>query len=115
MNQPESPSDSVIAQYIKTKVQDPLAKSPRGTRPKQYQDGTYWVHPKMPSFALETGANPNKLYFPRVFVWLPHYLLAKGDRLHCPYCDSEHEKKSVEVKQYQRPRRVIDISEYVLH
>ncbi|KAI7848069.1 hypothetical protein BDC45DRAFT_575248 [Circinella umbellata] len=37
---------------------------------KEYDAGTYWVTPKMSSFALENVVlGPKKLYYPRVFLW----------------------------------------------
>jgi len=49
-------------------------------KPLCYMKGTFWVRPHDPYFAMTKsaqsvdGLNPNTLYYPTVFVWLPHLL-----------------------------------------
>ena len=78
--------------------------------PAEYNRGTFWVRPKDPYFALLDDLNPNGLYYPRIFLWLPHLLLEKlGKTLKCPTCNYDLKSKGYTDK----PRRVVDITEYV--
>ena len=78
--------------------------------PAEYNRGTFWVRPKDPYFALLDDLNPNGLYYPRIFLWIPHLLLEKlGKTLKCPTCNSDLKSKGYTDK----PRRVVDITEYV--
>ncbi|KAG2226008.1 hypothetical protein INT45_002474 [Circinella minor] len=45
--------------------------------PAEYSRGTFWVRPKDPYFALLDDLNLNGLYYPHIFLWLPHLLLEK--------------------------------------
>ncbi|KAG2226504.1 hypothetical protein INT45_014248 [Circinella minor] len=65
-------------------------------QPKEYDAGTYWVTPKMPSFALENVVLDSKSYiiFVCFYVWYPHYLV-ETQNLHCPYY-----KYKIEVKKH---------------
>ena len=47
--------------------------------PSEYRWGTFWVEPKAPFFALheQNLLNPTLLYYPGVFLWLPHLLIDK--------------------------------------
>ncbi|KAG2216108.1 hypothetical protein INT45_001912 [Circinella minor] len=52
--------------------------------------------------------NPNGLYYPRIFLWLPHLLLEKlGKTLKYPMCNYDLKSKGYTDK----PRRVVDITE----
>ena len=76
--------------------------------PTEYRNGTFWVRPKDAYFALIDYLNPNALYFPRIFLWLPHLVIDKlGKVLKCPKCDYELKSKGYTDK----PRRVVDITE----
>lgn len=84
-------STGVIATYlagVKERVQSEIRMY---GRPKVYHDGTFWIRPKDPFFAmraeLSSGSpvSPELLYRPRVFLWLPQEL-APEVRLCCPNC-----------------------------
>ena len=76
--------------------------------PSEYCNGTFWVCPKDAYFTLIDDLNPNALYFPRIFLWLPHLLIDKlGKVLKCSRCNYELKSKSYTEK----PRRVVDIAE----
>ncbi|KAG2219719.1 hypothetical protein INT45_006051, partial [Circinella minor] len=74
---------------------------------KEYENGTFWVHPKDPYFALmKSDLNPAALYLPRVFLWFPHLLIDKV--LECPKCKekalecSECKKKGSECSKHAK-------------
>ncbi|KAF7722529.1 hypothetical protein EC973_003056 [Apophysomyces ossiformis] len=76
--------------------------------PYEYKIGTFWINPPAPFFALRNNKLvPTMLYYPRVFLWLPHHLLVGGETLQCPTCNH-----LLEVKAYNkspRARRVVDL------
>ncbi|KAJ7018574.1 hypothetical protein C8F04DRAFT_1198830 [Mycena alexandri] len=53
-----------------------------------YQDGTFWIRPRDTWFALEKekDSNPEALYHPRVFVWVPSKLVPKDFSFTCIFC-----------------------------
>lgn len=57
--------------------------------PSCYKNGTFWIHPAQPFFALQKamntgdGLNPSGVYHPPVFLWLPH-LLEGQPKIMCP-------------------------------
>ncbi|KAJ7022781.1 hypothetical protein C8F04DRAFT_1194135 [Mycena alexandri] len=53
-----------------------------------YQDGTFWIRPRDTWFALEKekDSNPEALYYPRVFVWVPSKLVPKDFSFTCIFC-----------------------------
>lgn len=97
------PEESHVNKYL-AEIQERL----RGKVPKEYQNGTFWVHQKNPYFMLEAQKrDPNCLYIPRVFLWLPHHLVKD---LKCPTCEAKISVKGFNKKP--RARRVIDLNEY---
>lgn len=95
---------SIIDQYLQ-KIQDDL----RGKgKPEAYKNGTFWIYPQSPSFALDcVNIDPTPLYQPRVFLWFPHHL---KDVLIYPHC----KKAKLKVKGFPtdpRGRRIIDLFE----
>lgn len=68
-------------------------------RPKCYADGTFWIRPADPFFALSRSQNtiaglmPSVLYRARVFLWLPLQLCHRDFCLQCPSCGSELREK----------------------
>ncbi|KAI8148692.1 hypothetical protein BJV82DRAFT_574904 [Fennellomyces sp. T-0311] len=104
-NDPECPKDSVIEAYVKKHIKCTMKK---GQPPQEYAMGTYWHYPKMPSFALDQEADTTPLYYPPIFLWFPHHRVSIKS-LCCPEC-----KSSIEIKEINRPRRVIDVSKYLL-
>ncbi|CEP08288.1 hypothetical protein [Parasitella parasitica] len=101
--------------YLKTYFEDLQARLARGKCPAEYERGTFWIEPLNPFFALKNGRPVNTLYQPRVFLWLPHYLLESGlnnkvKNLKCHKC-----KSSLEIKGFNKDphaRRIVDLSSY---
>lgn len=102
--------NSFVDNYLRS-IQERLKGSRnqrRGHKPEEYNNGTFWVSTKSPSFMLSTEPeNASQLYTPRVFLWFPHHL--DGD-LKCPICNEKIEVKGFNKKP--RARRIIDLNEY---
>ncbi|KAJ6476876.1 hypothetical protein C8R45DRAFT_873192, partial [Mycena sanguinolenta] len=62
-----------------------------GKWPKCYEQGSFWIHPPAPFFALQKAVKPADLYYPSVFVWFPH-LFKLGTKFTCPHKDCQHFK-----------------------
>jgi hypothetical protein len=81
---------------------------------QEYARGTFWITPEQPFFALQKQKklNPDVLYHPRVFIWIPHKLLPRDQKLRCPHpnCNQELETKGFNKKPHVR--RVVDIDRY---
>jgi hypothetical protein len=74
---------------------------------KEYLKKTYWVSAQFPGFDYDTRTSPEDLYIVRVFVWFPHHLMKKGEKLKCECHDF------LEVKGFTkrpRARRVVDFT-----
>ena len=77
-----------------------------------YNNGTYWINPMMPNFALSKRPSPEALYLPKVFIWLPHALLnTRDDKLKCvtPGCTNPLNKKS--FLDDPKARKIVDVHE----
>ncbi|KAI8328473.1 hypothetical protein EDC96DRAFT_72249 [Choanephora cucurbitarum] len=106
---------SAVDRYLKT-IQDRIkednkkdsSRSPRP--PKEYRNGTFWVHRKDQAFALrdQLELNPEILYQPRVFLWFPHHLVSD---LKCPKCTILTTFFVKEWNTHPRARRITDIDE----
>ncbi|KAJ7454520.1 hypothetical protein FB451DRAFT_1373562 [Mycena latifolia] len=90
--------------------------------PKCYREGSFWIHPPAPFFALqEKDLKPTGLYYPSVFIWFPH-LFKLGSTLTCPNRGCAHFQSThrpLEIKGFNdKPlaRRVIGLDRvyYVL-
>ncbi|KAG2216099.1 hypothetical protein INT45_001361 [Circinella minor] len=70
-------NNGVLANYFSSIVNRIKVKD--NGYPSEYRRGTFWVEPKAPFFALreQNLLNPTPLYYPRVFLWLPHLLIDK--------------------------------------
>ncbi|KZT32687.1 hypothetical protein SISSUDRAFT_1133021 [Sistotremastrum suecicum HHB10207 ss-3] len=76
-------------------------------RPPGYANAPYsfWVIPTDPAHYLYKGKlAPDILWRPRVFLWLPHFLVNK---LHCPSCLTKTLEKNGPIP----PRRITDIDD----
>ena len=77
-------------------------------KPRIYSDSTsptFWIHPPEPAILLSRRRFEPALYYrPRIFVWLPHFLV---DVLHCPCCKTGVLEKNGALP----PRRITDISD----
>ena len=74
--------------------------------PKNYKGSnpTLWLHTPEPAIILpKRKFNPKELYRPRIFLWLPHFLVKE---LRCPQCNSILEKNGAIP-----PRRITDIED----
>lgn len=77
-----------------------------------YKSNTYWINPPMANFALSKNVNPEALYLPKVFIWLPHALMnTKNDKLKCPVhgCTKDLNKKG--FLDDPKARKIVDIHE----
>ncbi|CEP11895.1 hypothetical protein [Parasitella parasitica] len=78
--------------------------------PSEYTKETFWIEPVNSFFALMKCKSNKALYRPRVFLWLPHHLLAnKMKDLQCPKCNN----RSLEVKGFNKnphARKIVDLS-----
>ncbi|PPQ85721.1 hypothetical protein CVT24_001668, partial [Panaeolus cyanescens] len=73
-----------IRPMITTKVDRTLQS------PQCYRGQSMWIEPPDPVFSLARAQlDPTLLYLPRVFLWLPHFLVTS---LNCPYCSNVLEK-----------------------
>ena len=63
-----------------------------------------WINPSDAVFHLSRGSqlDPTVLYRPHVFLWLPHFFVAK---LHCPHCKMGILEKNGALC----PHRIVDI------
>ena len=77
--------------------------------PDEYKQGTFWIYPKDPYFALHENLDPSVSYIPRIFLWNPKILIKDyNKKLNCPTC----KKYPMKSKGYgNRCRRVVDITE----
>ena len=79
------PEKSYLVNYFR-KLQARLSQE---QYPSEYARGTFWIEPMMTYFLLKKTNKPEAHYQPRVFLWVPHLLLAKRlEELHCPTCKS---------------------------
>src|ERR1700683_3861340 len=82
----------VIQPLILTKDGSKLAQPATFTEVKEYTSASFWIHPPEPAFSLSHHHfDPHLLYRPRVFLWLPHFLV---ETLRCPSCKETLQKKS---------------------
>ena len=81
-DQPDADADASgkVHTYLGS-VKEKVAKSMNAKQlPECYQQGQFWIHPPQPYFAMRKsaksadGLNPTSLYYPPVFLWLPHLL-----------------------------------------
>ena len=86
----DDPSTSGIIETYLASVKDKLiAELHTQALPSCYQNGSFWIHPPQPFFALKKsmesvdGLNPSSIYYPAVFLWLPN-LLDKKNKIMCP-------------------------------
>lgn len=99
-------SDGTLQQYFSL-LQDRLS---RQEYPREYSNGTFWINPPAPFFILKkSNLDPSRLYYPRVFLWLPHHLIQ--GKLRCPACNHSLENKGFNKNPHAR--RVVDIDRYV--
>jgi hypothetical protein len=77
-------------------------------KPRIYSDSTnptFWILPPEPAILLSRRRfEPALFYRPRIFIWLPHFLV---DKLHCPHCKTGVLEKNGVLP----PRRITDISD----
>jgi uncharacterized Zn-finger protein len=99
--------DSVIDKYLHEIQNKIKARAKHNLKPVEYENGTFWIHPKSPSFVLGgDDLDPTSLYHPRVFLWFPHHFMKD---MRCPQCNSKLE--SLGYNHKPRARRITDLSE----
>jgi hypothetical protein len=88
----------VVKLYLAS-IKDKLAKELKhDSLPMCYIQNQFWIYPADPFFAMRkaahsaSGLQPDPLYRPSVFVWLPHLL--QDDKLTCPMPNCKNYKKS---------------------
>ena len=63
---------------------------------------SFWIYPPEPAILLSRRRfDPTLFYRPRIFLWLPHFLV---EDLHCPTCKTAILEKNGAL----RPRRIVD-------
>ncbi|MGB9152082.1 MAG: hypothetical protein WCD70_03235 [Alphaproteobacteria bacterium] len=97
----------VLSEYFQN-LQERLRKE---DMPREYQNGTFWIVPKLPFFALRKSLTPEALYLPKVFLWIPHIVLKSDHNLKCPSCSTDLETKGYNKNPHAR--RVVDMDRYV--
>ena len=72
---------------------------------KPFLPATFWIQPPEPVISLSSHQfDPSILYRPRVFLWLPHFMVKD---LMCPNC----KKQILEKNGACPPRRIVDIED----
>lgn len=107
--QPRTMSDWLYTYF--REVIHPMINQKSGSnfvRPAAYGDGgvhappSFWVHPPDTTFSLACHRlNMTSMYLPRIFFWLPHFLVTV---LCCPCCGKPLEKNGA-----LPPRRITDM------
>jgi hypothetical protein len=70
-----------------------------------FSPATFWIHPSEPAILLSRHRfDPTLYYRPRIFLWLPHFLV---ETLHCPKCKTGVLEKNGALC----PRRITDIND----
>jgi hypothetical protein len=92
----------VIQPLILMKDGSKLAQPATFIEVKPYAPASFWIHPPEVTFDLSHHHfDPHLFYRPRVFLWLPHFLI---ETLQCPSCRGALEKNGALA-----PRRIIDV------
>ena len=98
-NAAEEAGPSRAVKLYLASVKEKLAKEMQhGSLPTCYTQGQFWIYPVAPFFAMQkaahsaSGLQPNTLYHPLVFVWLPHLL--QDDKFTCPMPNCQNHKKA---------------------
>lgn len=89
----ESEADAVKAgvlqEYLKGVLEQIKTEIKTSKKPQCYIQGTFWIRPRDPVFALHAssagsfGPSPTELYHLDIFVWLPQLLPGAPDTLKC--------------------------------
>ena len=96
----------VVKPFITMKEDRHLAAPPSFTARDTVQSSpSFWINPPEPSILLsQRRFEPTALYRPRIFLWLPHFLV---DKLYCPTCKTI----VLEKNGVLRPCRIIDMDD----
>ncbi|KAG2206553.1 hypothetical protein INT47_008570 [Mucor saturninus] len=98
---------SILEESYVNKYLAELQERLKGKRPEEYHNGTFWAHRKNPYFILDSNnKDQGYLYTPRVFLYLPHYLVRD---LTCPTCEAKIGVKGFNKKPIAR--RIIDLND----
>jgi hypothetical protein len=114
---PETPLVGVIQTYL-VGLRETLSRLIKDrSKPVCYMEGHFWIRPQDPYFAMckaeksPDGLNPERLYHPSVFLWLPQLL--SDNSLTCPNAQcAKYQKGILSVKGWNdKPvaHRVIDL------
>lgn len=94
---------SQIGPQIIKKNGKTLTKPPSFKDQQPYSTASMWINPPDPIMSLsQYKFDPQVLYRPRIFLWLPHFFV---DAMYCPICRT----KVLEKNGPCPPRRIIDI------
>jgi hypothetical protein len=94
-----SAAPSGVLKIYLASVRDKVSQEmDHGSLPMCYTQGQFWIRPPDPYFALRKaarssgGLNPDSLYHPLIFLWLPHLL----DDMHytCPMSSCHNYKRT---------------------
>src|SRR4051794_23459862 len=80
LNEGSTAPTGVVMMYLTSVREQLIGQMDGNTWPKIYLQGQFWLHPPDPFFAMykaansSGGLNPDQLYYPSIFLWLPHLL-----------------------------------------
>lgn len=85
----EAPTTGILQEYSKEVLEIIKRQINCLGCPECYTQGTFWIRPKDPLFALHastgrpTGLSPTELYHLDIFVWVPNCIPGASDSFHC--------------------------------
>jgi hypothetical protein len=95
----------VVGPLIFAKEGRNLVRPPLFQDHKSYLPASLWMHPPEPIMSLHRHRfEPELLYRPRIFFWLPHFFV---EALYCPNCHTGILEKNGACP----PRRIVDIED----
>jgi hypothetical protein len=85
----ETVKTGVLQEYLKEVLEHIKGQILTSKQPTCYKQGTFWIWPPDPLFALHVASvhgvvlSPTELYHLDIFVWLPQHLPGTPDTLRC--------------------------------
>jgi hypothetical protein len=85
----EAIKSGVLREYSKGVLEEIKTQISTRGHPKCYTQGTFWIRPRDPVFALyastasDTGFSPMELYHLDIFLWLPNHLPDAPSEFNC--------------------------------
>jgi hypothetical protein len=91
----DTPAPAGVVQAYLDRIQKEVHAQIEGKHkmPDCYLNGTFWIRPRDNWFALHCNKDSlEALYYPRVFVWVPHVLMPLDFEFRCIYCEKADAK-----------------------